>query len=384
MRYLTILGATGSIGTQTLELVADYPDDFQIHALVARNNVDLLIKQARKFTPKHVVIGNDDHYDLLRAALAGSDIELHAGDTAIMEIAAHQVDICVAAITGAAGIGPVYHALQAGNDVALANKEALVCAGHLLINLAASTKAKLLPLDSEHNALFQLLEGRKMADVSRLTLTASGGPFRSLPLAKMRSITKAQALNHPNWVMGQKISIDSATMMNKGLELIEAHHLFQLGNDGLDVLVHPQSIVHGIIEMVDGAQMAAFGETTMRGAIAHCLGFPKRLKGAVAPLDLARIGTLAFEAPDAVKFPALALARHALDCGQAACIALNAANEIAVDAFLKDRIEFHHIYHYCAQQVAAATKGSPPIITDIHDVLALDQEYRATTNAFIY
>ena len=375
VKTISILGATGSIGTQTAKLIDQFPNHFKVDALVAHSNVDALAKMARKLSANFVVIGDDSYYDALKTALSDTNIICAAGQDAVREAAARKVDLVVAAITGIAGLVPCYAALEQGNNLALANKEALVCAGTLLTELAKRNQCQLLPLDSEHNALFQLMAGWNNEKIDKLVLTASGGPFRQWSYEAMKKITIEDALKHPNWSMGAKISIDSATMMNKGLELIEAHYLFNTPPNAIEIIVHPESIIHGMITLQDGSQFAAFGKPDMRAPIAHCLGWPERLHQAIEPIDLTTIGRLNFESPDLVKFPAISLARAAVTHSQAACVILNAANEYAVDAFLNAKISFNQIVSIC-QQVLESRLDAGIKIVNLSDILALDQATR--------
>ena len=329
MKTIVLLGATGSIGTSTIDIVKAHPDRFRVAGVSAHRDV-----------AKLAAIADPAGLPELRARLAGSGIEATAGADAIDELAARDADLVLVAITGFAGLRPTLVAVRAGRTVALANKESLVAAGPLVLAAVEAAGARLLPVDSEHNAIFQVLETRALDAVEKVILTASGGPFRSWTLEEMAAARPEQALRHPNWSMGAKITIDSATMMNKGLELIEAFHLFPLGLDRLDVLVHPQSIVHGLVAYSDGSSLAQLGNPDMRTPIAYCLHHPERGPSPIRPLDLARVGTLTFEAPDPVRFPALRLARAALERGGTAPAVLNAANEIAVAAFLDRRIGF--------------------------------------------
>ncbi len=309
----------------------------------------------------------------LKEALAGSGIEAGAGESALIEAAERPAEWVLAAIVGSAGLKSALAAAKRGATVALANKECLVCAGDLFMRAAAKAGAQVLPVDSEHNAIYQALKAGRREDVSRILLTASGGPFRTWTIEEMRAATREQALKHPNWSMGAKITIDSATMMNKGLELIEAHHLFEVGPDKLDVLVHPQSIVHGLVEYVDGSVVAQLGAHDMRIPIAYCLAWPERIEGPAARLDLAQLATLSFEKPDPVRFPALAIARRALEIGGAAPTILNAANEVAVDAFLHDRLSFTGIVDLVAATLEAAERrGAVKEPQNVEEAIGVD------------
>ncbi len=340
-RTISVLGATGSVGRATLDLVARAePGAFEVVALTAHTNADALAELARTFRPRRVALGDPSGKQRLKDALSDLDIEVGAGEAAVNEAAAARADWTMAAIVGAAGLNPTLEAVRRGGCVAFANKEALVCAGALFMETAEACGAQLLPVDSEHNAIFQALQGQPREALTRIILTASGGPFRTASLDVMDAAGPAQALNHPTWSMGAKISIDSATMMNKGLEIIEACHLFDLPPEQVDVLVHPESIVHGLVEYRDGGLLAQLGEPDMRTPIAHALAYPDRLETPVKRLDLAALGQLTFEAPDPERFPALTLAREAFRAGGAAPAVLNAANEVAVAAFLAERIGF--------------------------------------------
>ncbi len=339
-RRLTILGSTGSVGRNTIDLVERAGERYRVVALTAHENVALLAEQARRLRPELAVIGVPEHYAALRQALAGTGIDVAAGRQAIIDAACMPSDWVMAAIVGAAGLEPTLAAVRRGVVVAVANKESLVCAGELVLREARQAGARLLPVDSEHNAIYQVFDFEHPEQVEKVILTASGGPFRTFSMAEMRGVTPAQAVAHPVWSMGAKISVDSATLMNKGLELIEACHLFPIDGDRLSVLVHPQAVVHSMVEYVDGSVLAQLGPPDMRTPIAHALAWPERMATPGPRLDLAAIGTLTFEAHDPVRFPALDLARQALNCGASAPTILNAANEVAVASFLAGRIGF--------------------------------------------
>ena len=373
-RTLSILGATGSIGTSTLDLIAHHPDRFEIVALTAARQVGALAELARRTGAKLAVIDDAALLPELEARLAGTDCRASTGRAALNE-AATSADLVMAAIVGCAGLEPVMAAVEKGRVVALANKEALVTAGALMIDAASRYGATILPVDSEHNAIFQGLAGSSLDEVSKIILTASGGPFLDRSLAEMRGVTPAQAVAHPNWSMGAKISVDSATMMNKGLELIEAHHLFGLPSDRIDILVHPQSVIHSMVEYVDGSVLAQLGSPDMRIPIAHALAWPQRMATPAARLDLASLGTLTFEQPDAERFPALRLARAALEAGGAVPTILNAANEIAVAAFLDCRIGFGQIVELVERAIGAL---DPPAPRSVADVIDIDRRARDT------
>ena len=372
-RTVTVLGSTGSVGTQTLSLIADAPDRFAVRALVAGRNATLLAAQARAHAAEIAVLADSNGLPELRDALAGSGIEARAGTDAVVEAASRPVDWTMAAISGAAGLAATLAAITHGHTVALANKEALVCAGEVMLAAVRAHGATLLPVDSEHNAIFQSMADGNHGAIERITLTASGGPFRTASLDEMRAARPEQALKHPVWSMGAKISIDSATLMNKGLELIEAARLFGMPSERIGVLVHPQSVVHGLVHYADGSVLAQLGSPDMRVPIAHTLGWPARLTTAAPRLDLAAVGRLEFGEPDLVRFPALALARDALVAGGTAPALLSAANEVAVEAFLDRRIGFLDIVAVCAAVLDAA--GVRPVVS-LSDVIDADSDGR--------
>ena len=339
-KSVTILGATGTIGQNTLKIITACPERFHVDTLVASENVTALAQQARYYNAKSAVIANDAHYETLRSLLADTNIEIGAGENAVLEAAAAPADIVMSAIVGAAALKPTLAAIKNGAQIALANKECLVCAGTLINKEVQKYGATLIPVDSEHNAIFQVFDSKQPQHVESVTLTASGGPFRNFSTAQMKSITPQQAIKHPNWNMGAKISVDSATLMNKGLELIEAYYLFPLQSQQLNVLIHPQSIIHCLVHMIDGSVLAQMSMPDMCTPIAYALAWPQRIDAPVHKLDLAAIGNLQFEKPDEKRFPALRLAREALIAGGSAPTILNAANEIAVQRFLQGNIGF--------------------------------------------
>lgn len=373
MKRVTILGATGSVGTSTLDLIERDPAAFEVIALTANCDVAKLAAAAKRVSAKLAVVADPTCHQALADALAGTGIAVASGADAVCDAARMSADWTMAAIVGTAGLKPVLAALEGGQAVALANKESLVSAGDVMMQAAAATGATLLPVDSEHNAVFQCLETQNTDRIARIILTASGGPFRERTLDEMRAITPAQAVAHPNWSMGAKISVDSATMMNKGLELIEAFHLFPVRVEQLDVIVHRQSVIHSMVEYVDGSVLAQLGSPDMRVPIAHALAWPRRMETPCQRLDLATIGRLDFEAPDYERFPCLKLAREALAAGGARPAILNAANEVAVAAFLKGQIGFLEI----AAIVADTLNRYDPAAPDTLDqVLAIDAEAR--------
>ena len=377
-RSVTILGATGSVGASTLDLIEREPDAYRVEALTANCDVEGLARAARRTRARIAVIGREDSYAALKDALAGSDVEAAAGADAICAAARSGADWTMAAIVGSAGLGPLLAALETGGTLALANKEALVCAGEIVDRAVRAGGARLLPVDSEHNAVFQCFDHEAPERVRKVTLTASGGPFRTLSIEEMRHVTPAQAVKHPTWSMGAKISVDSATLMNKGLELIEAHHLFPLKPDQLEVIVHPQSVVHSLVDYVDGSVLAQLGSPDMRVPIAYALAWPSRMATPVEQLDLARIGRLDFEQPDDTRFPALRLARAAMVAGGARPAVLNAANEAAVAAFLAGRIGFLDISAIVEQVL---NDYDPPAPADLAGVTAIDVEARRLAEA---
>lgn len=373
-RRISILGATGSIGCSTLDLIERNRDAYEVVALTANRDSAGLAKAARRVGASLAVIADEAVYADLKRELAGSGIEVAAGVAALEEAARRPVDWTMAAIVGSAGLKPTMAALEGGGTVALANKEALVCAGDLVTAAASRSGARLLPVDSEHNAIFQCFDHARPERVARIILTASGGPFRQLSLAEMRNVTPEQAVKHPVWSMGAKISIDSATLMNKGLELIEAHYLFPVAVDQLDVVIHPQSVVHSLVEYVDGSVLAQLGTPDMRTPIAHTLAWPDRMQTPCERLNLVEIGRLEFEAADETRFPALRLAKAALAQGGARPAVLNAANEVAVAAFLSHKLAFLDIAAIVEEVLACYT---PPAPATVDDVLAIDRAARA-------
>lgn len=374
-RSISIFGATGSVGLSTLDLVRQHRSAFRVVALTANGNAEALAALAREFDAEVAVVAEPDAYPALKAALAGCGIEAAAGPDALIEAAKRDVDWTMASIVGCAGLPPTMAAIEQGKTVALANKEALVSAGDLMMAAVKRSGATLLPVDSEHNAIFQCLAGGRIDQVRKITLTASGGPFRSFSLDEMRVVTPAQAVAHPNWDMGAKISIDSATMMNKGLELIEAYHLFPVGLDRLDILVHPQSVIHSMVEYVDCSTLAQLGSPDMRIPIASALAWPDRVATTCKPLDLATIGQLTFEQPDPFRFPALRLARAAITEGGAKPAILNAANEVAVAAFLAQKIGFLDIAALVEATLTAYVPAAPANLDDLFSVDAGARDY---------
>jgi 1-deoxy-D-xylulose-5-phosphate reductoisomerase len=380
VRTVTILGATGSVGQSTLDLIERNGERFDVLALTARKDVAGLAEAARRVGARRAVVGDESFYQPLKDALAGSGVEAAAGDAAVTEAAGSGADWTMAAIVGNAGLRPVMAALREGGTVALANKEALVAAGDIMTAAADLSGARLLPVDSEHNAIFQCFDSAKPGSVSRIILTASGGPFRGKTLDEMRAVTPQQAVAHPNWSMGAKISVDSATLMNKGLELIEAYHLFPLDVDAFEVVVHPQSVIHSMVEYVDGSVLAQLGAPDMRIPIAYTLAWPERMATPCQRLDLVRIGRLDFEEPDLERFPALALAKLALRQGGAKPAILNAANEIAVASFLSGGIAFLDIASVVRETLESF---DPPAPASLDEVVETDRQARIIAHDII-
>ena len=378
-RSITILGATGSIGEQTLDLIGRIPQEWEVEALTANSSAEALADAAIRHRAKLAVIGQEEHLAALRERLAGTGIEAAAGPSALREAAARPVDMTVAAIVGCAGLAPVMAAIERGGTVALANKEALVSAGEVMTAAVERNAAKLLPLDSEHNAIFQCLAGSDLSDVRRIVLTASGGPLREV--ADLDAVTPEQAIAHPNWDMGAKISVDSATMFNKGLELIEAYHLFPVGLEKIEIVVHPQSVIHSMVEYRDRSTLAQLGPSDMRVPIASCLAWPDRMDTPSEPLDLIGQGELTFFSPDEDRFPATRLARAAISEGGAAPATLNAANEVAVAAFLAGKIPFTRIA-VTVEAILEKANGAPRPDT-LDDVLSVDAAARARTHELL-
>ena len=366
-RRVTILGSTGSVGKSTVDLLLRHPDGFEVEALTANRNPGALAEQARALRARFAAIADPDHYPALKRALAGTGIEAGCGADALTEAALRPADWVMAAIVGAAGLAPTLSAIRRGAIVALANKEVLVCAGALVMQEVARCGATLLPVDSEHNAIWQCFDLARVDTIERIILTASGGPFRERAFEDMRRVTPREAVAHPNWSMGAKISVDSATMMNKGLELIEAHHLFQLPLERVEIVVHPQSIVHGAVVYRDGSVLAQLGSPDMRTPIAYTLAWPNRIETPAKRLDLAAVGRLTFEAPDEHRFPALRVAREALVCGGGCPTVLNAANETAVRAFLDGLIGFLDIVETVERTLEAIPGGKLETLDDVYN-----------------
>jgi len=373
-KNIAILGSTGSIGTQALQVIAEHSDLFEVFALTANNSVEQLIEQAKTFNPKVVVIANEQKYQHLKEALDGLSIKVYAGADAIAEVVQMEpIDIVLTAIVGYAGLRPTMEAIRAKKTIALANKETLVVAGDLITRMAKENNVKILPVDSEHSAIFQCLEGANGNPIEKILLTASGGPFRTKSLQELAEVTKEQALHHPNWMMGAKITIDSASMINKGFEMIEAKWLFDVSPAQIEVVVHPQSVIHSMVQFEDGAVIAQLGIPDMKLPIAYALSYPRRMRSTAPRLDFSNYATLTFEKPDTLRFRNLAYAIEALNKGGNMPCILNAANEIVVDAFLHDRIGFIEMSDIIEQTMTKAAYINTP---SYDDYVMTDEEGR--------
>ncbi len=380
MRALTILGSTGSIGTQTLEVVENLPGEFRVVALTANRNIELLAHQARQFQVEAVALADPTGADELRERLAGSGIAIHTGRAGLLEIAGRDdIDLCLNGLVGGGGMAPTMAALEAGVDVALSNKESLVMAGALITALQQEKGTRLLPIDSEHSAIWQCLAGEDRSQIRRLVLTGSGGPFRTWPLEDMSQVTREQALRHPNWDMGPKVTIDSATMMNKGLEVIEARWLYDMPPERIDIVIHPQSIIHSMVEFVDGSIKAQLGVPDMKIPIQYALAYPDHRPADWPRLDLAAIGELTFEEPDLEKFPCITLAYDALRRGGSAPAALNLANDLAVQAFLEDQLAFAAIPRVLERVLSEHPFIETPTLADLEELEAWTERYVSKT-----
>lgn len=380
-RQIAILGSTGSIGTQTLQVVEEHPERFEVYAITANRRVDELIAQARRFLPRVVVIADETKYVYLRDALSDLPIRVCGGYDAVCEVVREAgIDVVVTAMVGFSGLRPTIAAIEAGKEIALANKETLVVAGELVNALATARNVPILPIDSEHSAVFQCLAGEMENNVEKLILTASGGPFRTWSMEQMEHVTKEQALKHPNWSMGAKITIDSATMMNKGFEVMEAKWLFGVDSKDIEVVVHPQSVIHSMVQFADGAVKAQLGTPDMRLPIMYALSYPERLASSFPRLDFGTLETLTFEQPDTVKFPALAHAYAALAAGGNMPCVVNAANEVCVAAFLADRIGFNDIPRLIGRAMEQADHIAKPTLDDC---FATDEAVRSIVNNWI-
>jgi len=388
IQNITVLGSTGTIGVNTLDVIARHPQRYRAFALTAHSRVEPLLEQCRRFEPTYAVLGNADDAEVLRKHLSreGLATEVLSGAEALEQVASMpEVDAVMAAIVGAAGLRPSIAAARAGKRVLLANKETLVMSGKLFMDAVHESGAVLLPIDSEHNAIFQVMpptigQGLERAGVSKILLTASGGPFRKLAMDELAHVTIDQALNHPNWVMGPKITIDSATLMNKGLEVIEAHWLFDASPEQIEVVIHPQSVIHSMVEYIDGSVLAQLGNPDMRTPIAYALAYPERIPSGVGPLDLFKVARLDFEAPDTIRFPCLRLAFEALRRGDTAPAILNAANEVAVQAFLAGKIAFMDIPRMIEDTLSTMAISEA---ATLEDLIAIDQAARCMAETWV-
>ena len=380
MKTISILGSTGSVGRATVDLIKRMPETYSVDSLTANKNWKLLAEQAKILKPRYVAISKQQYYQPLKNALKGEDIFIGAGEKAIIEAGDREVDLLMAAIVGIAGLLPTISAIRRGTTVALANKECLVSSGEIFIREASDAQAKLIPVDSEHNAIFQVFEAHNKAKLDRLILTASGGPFRNCTIDEMKGKNPQEALAHPNWDMGPKISIDSATMMNKGLEIIEAHYLFNVEESLIDVVIHPQSIVHSLVSYLDGSVLAQLADPDMKIPIAYALSWPKRMDATIPRLDLLKIGSLEFFKPDTKKFPALNLARESINLGGSSNLVLNAANEVAVAGFLAGKIKFTDIVATVEKVLDKNVETAPK---SIEEVIFMDTEIRKYTESIL-
>ena len=380
MKTISILGSTGSVGRATVDLIKRMPQTYSVDSLTANKNWQLLAEQAKILKPRYVAISKQQYYQPLKNALNGEDIFIGAGEKAIIEAGDREVDLLMAAIVGIAGLLPTISAIRRGTTVALANKECLVSSGEIFIREASDAQAKLIPVDSEHNAIFQVFETHNKAKLDRLILTASGGPFRNCTMEEMKGKSPKEALAHPNWDMGPKISIDSATMMNKGLEIIEAHYLFNVEESLIDVVIHPQSIVHSLVSYLDGSVLAQLAYPDMKIPIAYALSWPKRMDATIPRLDLLKIGSLEFFKPDTKKFPALNLARESINLGGSSNLVLNAANEVAVAGFLAGKIKFTDIVATVEKVLDKNVETAPK---SIEEVIFMDAEIRKYTESIL-
>lgn len=379
-RSLNILGVTGSIGKSAVDVILKHKELFDVRVVTAHKNAEELAHLAILLEASTAVISDEAHLPILKTLLSETGIQCFGGREALIEAAAQPVDMTLAAIVGMAGLEPLMSAIKHSNYVAVANKEPLVAAGEIVINSAKDYKTTLLPIDSEHNAIFQLFDSTQRESIERITLTASGGPFRTWSAEQMQSATPSQAVAHPNWSMGHKISVDSATLMNKGLELIEAHYLFDMSPEKIDVLIHPQSIVHSFVTYCDGSVLAQMGASDMRTPLSNILLYPRRLETSGQKLDLQTLSRLDFEAPDTERFPAIDLAYQCLIKGTYACAGLNAANEVAVDAFLKNSLDFTGIITVVGRVISEL---KPEILSTVSDIIAFDEAVRIKTQAYI-
>ncbi len=379
-KNITILGSTGTIGINTLAIITQYPEKYNVIGLTAQNNIELLTEQALAVNPCYVAIENDDYYQQLKENLSSTTITVLSGKEGLNEVAALPCDIVISAIVGAAALSPTLAAIRQGTSIGLANKECLVCAGDLMLDEVKKHGSTLLPIDSEHNAIFQCFESAQLNSITGLTLTASGGPFRQLPLGNFSTITPKDAIAHPNWEMGAKISVDSATMVNKGLELIEAYYLFPVSKEQIDIIIHPQSVIHGLVHYDDGSSLASMSNPDMKVPISYALGWPDRVRTTVPRVDLCALQNLTFEAPDHERFPAVKLAQNVLAEGKSAPLIFNAANEIAVEAFLENRLAFVNIITVLEETFAQISSS---LLTSLEQVYDIDRQAREIARAVI-
>lgn len=382
-KTINILGVTGTIGQNTAELINENPDKYSVESVIAQKSADKLNELARSLKAKKAVIVDETKYSELKSLLSGSGVEAVSGNDAMLDAASQKVDLFISSAVGFCALEPTIAAIRAGSNIGLANKECLVCAGDLLMNEVKKSGVKLIPIDSEHNSIFQVFDFNRPEEVEKITLTASGGPFRNFSAEQLASVTPQMAVKHPNWNMGAKISVDSATLMNKGLEVIEAYYLFPISKQQIDVLVHPQSIIHGLVSYKDGSQLAGLSFPDMKIPISLSLSYPERLKTNSKRIDLSEIGSLTFEKPDYNKFKCLDLARTALQLGAKAPIALNAANEIAVDSFLKDRISFVQIAYLVEMVLEKIISSGKNSVNSLEEVFSVDLESRKLAEQLI-
>ena len=382
-KSITILGVTGSIGQNTAELVRANPEKFKVKSVIAQKSADKLTQLAKELQAEKAVIADETKYKELKDLLSGSGIEVVAGKEAMLEAASEKVNLFLSSAVGFCALEPTLQAIRAGSNIGLANKECLVCAGNLMMNEVERSGVKLLPIDSEHNSIYQVFDFDKKSEVEKITLTASGGPFRNFTKEQLADVTPQMAIKHPNWSMGAKISVDSATLMNKGLEVIEAYYLFQVNKDQVDVLVHPQSVVHGFVSYKDGSMLAGLSFPDMKIPISYALGYPQRLVNNTKRIDLAELGSLTFEKPDYEKFHCLALAKQALEVGEKAPIALNSANEIAVEAFLNEKISFIQIPYVVEMVIEKIISSGKNKISNLEEVFEVDEQSRALAKQLI-
>jgi 1-deoxy-D-xylulose-5-phosphate reductoisomerase len=382
-KTITILGATGTIGQNTLSLIKENTDKFKIKSLIAKQNYKELAKQAIEFSVKNAIIEDENQYENLKNELAGTNIKVASGKTAVEDFSSEKVDLFLSGAVGFCALKPTLAAIKSGSNIGLANKECLVCAGSLMIDEAKKHNSKLLPIDSEHNSLYQVFDFENPKQVEKIILTASGGPFRNFSYEQMQNVTPEMAVNHPNWVMGAKISVDSASMMNKGLEVIEAFHLFPVVQNQIDIIIHPESLIHGIVHYVDGSMLAGLSHHDMRIPISWALGYPERLPNNTKRIDLADIANLSFYKPDEKRFPAIKIARDALNEGIIAPIALNAANEIAVEAFLNNKIKFTDITKIVEITIENICKSNNYSVNNIEDVFEIDEAARSFSKTLL-